>query len=55
MSIFNTFMMFTLLEDIFRGLKELATSPDTAKCFWAFAAGLIIVLSVALFIVTHVC
>lgn len=52
MSYFDTFMGLSLLEDIFGGLKDLATSPDTAKWFWGIAIGLIVVLSIALLIVT---
>lgn len=54
MSYFHTFMILSLLEDIFSGLKELATAPDTAKYFWRIAVVLIIVLSVALLIVSIV-
>lgn len=52
MSYFDTFMGLSLLEDIFGGLKDLATSPDTAKWFWGIAITLIAVLSLALLIVS---
>lgn len=55
MNYFDTFMRLTLLEDIFGGLKDLATSPDTAKWFWGIAVGLIVVLSISLFIVKLFC
>lgn len=35
MSYFDIFMGITLLEDIFGGLKDMATDPDTAKWFGA--------------------
>lgn len=52
MSYFDTFMGLSLLEDIFGSLKDLATSPDTAKWFWGIAIVLIVLLSVALLIIT---
>lgn len=52
MSYFDTFMGLSLLEDIFGSLKDLATSPDTAKWFWGIAIALIVLLSVALLIIT---
>lgn len=52
MSYFDTFMGLSLIADIFGTLKDLATSPDTAKWFWGIIAVLIIVLSVALLIIT---
>lgn len=54
MSYFDTFMVLTILEDIFGSLKDLATSPDTAKWFWGIAIVLIVILSVALVIVSIV-
>ncbi|MYM12040.1 hypothetical protein [Muribaculum intestinale] len=54
MSYFDTFIVLTLLEDIFKGVKELATSPETAKWFWCFVVGLIVVLSAALLLVSIV-
>lgn len=52
MGYFDTFMWLTILEEIFGGLKDLATSPETAKWFWGVAIGLIAALSIALFIVS---
>ncbi len=54
MSYFDTFMGLSLIEDIFGSLKDLATSPDTAKWFWGIAIALIVLLSVALMIVSIV-
>lgn len=54
MSYFDIFMGWTLLEDIFGGLKDVATSPDTAKWFWGIIVALIVILSVALLIVSIV-
>ena len=54
MSYFDTFIVLTLLEDIFKEVKELATSPETAGCFWGFVVGLIVVLSTALLLVSVV-
>lgn len=54
MSYFDTFMVLTILEDIFGSLKDLATSPDTAKWFWGIAIALVVILSVALIIVSIV-
>ncbi|WP_304685789.1 hypothetical protein, partial [Muribaculum intestinale] len=58
---FNTFLKihapcFRLdpLEDIFKGVKDLATSPETAGCFWGIVVGLIVVLSTALLLVSIV-
>lgn len=52
MSFFDTFMGFTLFEEIFSSLKDLATTPDTARWFWCITIGLIIVLSMGLLIVS---
>lgn len=51
MSYFDIFMGITLLEDIFGGLKDMATDPDTAKWFWGIIVALIVILSIALLIV----
>ena len=52
MSYFDTFMLLSLLEDIFGGIKDLATSRDTARWFWGIAIVVIAVLSVAVVIVS---
>lgn len=52
MSYFDTFIGLSLLDDIFGSLKDLATSPDTAKWFWGIAIALIAILSLALLIVS---
>lgn len=52
MSYFDTFMGLSLIEDIFGGLKDLATSPDTAKWFWGISVAVIGILSIALLIIT---
>ena len=52
MSYYDTFMGLSLIEDIFGGLKDLATSPDTAKWFWGISIALIAILSLALLIVS---
>ncbi|MEY8606345.1 hypothetical protein [Muribaculum intestinale] len=54
MSYFDTFIVLTLLEDIFKGVNDLATSPETAGCFWGIVVGLIVVLSTALLLVSIV-
>lgn len=51
MSYFDAFMGLSLIEDVFGGLKDLATSPDTAKWFWGVSIVLVVILSVALFII----
>ena len=43
MSYFDIFMGITLLEDIFGGLKDMATDPDTAKWFWGIIVALIVI------------
>lgn len=52
MSYFDTFMGLSLIEDIFGSLKDLATSPDTAKWFWGISVTVIGILSIALLIIT---
>lgn len=52
MSYFDTFVLLSLLEDIFGSLKDLATSPDTAKWFWGIAIALVVILSLTLLIVS---
>lgn len=52
MNYFDTFMGLSLIEDIFGGLKDLATSPDTAKWFWGISIALVVILSVALLVIT---
>lgn len=54
MSYFDTFMGLSLIEDIFGSLKDLATSPDTAKWFWGISVTVISILSIALIIASIV-
>lgn len=54
MSYFDTFMGLSLIEDIFGSLKDLATSPDTAKWFWGISVAVISILSIALIIASIV-
>lgn len=52
MGYFDVFMGLTLIETIFDGVKDLATSRETAKWFWMIVVGLIVVLLLALLAVT---